>query len=358
VVLADVVGHLTHRGARLAEPGEFTRRAFLNRRIDRIQAEAVALLIGARSERAARLAARQIAGTLSVEVRGIREEIVDVIAGLEVALDFPDDEEGLSRRAAAEQCRAIGNRLGRMVAAADRGRLLDQGVTVMLAGAPNVGKSSLLNALLARDRAIVSPTPGTTRDVIEGELIIAGVTVRLRDGAGIGQPQDAIEAEGMSRSRRAVETSDLVVVVLDRSREHSMADEEVLRLTVDRPRLIVGNKADLPAVAAGTGCDCVCSALSEAGVTPLRTRLATWVHERVNADADEGGIVASLRVRERLEAASSAASRAADALDAMVPLEAVLVDLRAAFEALEETQGSRVDEAILERVFASFCVGK
>jgi tRNA modification GTPase len=245
-----------------------------------------------------------------------------------------------------------------MVAAAERGRMLDEGLTLMLMGTPNVGKSSLLNALLGRDRAIVSACPGTTRDVIEGELMIAGVNVRLMDGAGIGFPRDAIDAEAMSRSRRAAEASDLVVVVLDGSRARSTADEEVLRFTVDRPRLIAVNKADLPAVSADVESDCACSALSEAGIAPLRKCLESWVTERVAVDADEGGIVASLRVRERLEAARSACCHARDALAATVPLEAVLVDLRAALEALEETQGSRLAEAILDRVFATFCVGK
>jgi tRNA modification GTPase len=228
----------------------------------------------------------------------------------------------------------------------------------MLTGAPNVGKSSLLNALLARDRAIVSPAPGTTRDVIEGEIVIDGVCVRLMDGAGLANPSDALEAEGMSRSRRAVEASDLVLVVLDASRPRTEADEAVLRFTADRPRRIVGNKADLPRATDDGRYDCLSSALSAAGVAALREALAGWVRERVAMDADEGGMVASLRVREYLEGARAACGRARDGLTAAVPIEAVLVDLRDVLEALEGAQGSRVDDAILDRIFASFCVGK
>lgn len=358
VVLAEVINSLTHAGARLAEPGEFTRRAFLNGRIDLIQAEAVALLIGARTERATRLAARQLEGALSRDVAELREALVDVLAGLEVTLDFPDDAVGISRGVAAERCARIGDRLAEMVAATDRGRLIDQGLAVMLTGAPNVGKSSLLNALLARDRAIVSPAPGTTRDVIEGEIVIDGVCVRLMDGAGLANPSDALEAEGMSRSRRAVEASDLVLVVLDASRPRTEADEAVLRFTADRPRRIVGNKADLPRATDDGRYDCLSSALSAAGVAALREALAGWVRERVAMDADEGGMVASLRVREYLEGARAACGRARDGLTAAVPIEAVLVDLRDVLEALEGAQGSRVDDAILDRIFASFCVGK
>jgi tRNA modification GTPase len=358
VVLAQVVEQLIRGGVRLAEPGEFTRRAFVNGRIDLIQAEAVASLIGARSERAARLAAGQLQGTLSNDIRALREATIDVLAGLEVALDFPDDEVGLSRNSAAGRCAEIADRLSRIVSAADRGHLVERGVTVMLAGAANVGKSSLLNALLEHDRAIVSPVPGTTRDVIESETVIGGVSVRLLDGAGFGEAHDALEAEGMARSRGAVKASDLVVVVLDGSRCLSDADEAVLHLTADRPRLVVSNKADLPGVASGVPCDCRCSAVSQTGVAPLRETLASWLEARVAGDADEGGVVASLRARERLDRAREACERAREGLAGTVPIEAVLVDMRDALGALDDARGPGVDEVVLDRIFSTFCVGK
>jgi tRNA modification GTPase len=204
-------------GARLATPGEFTRRAFLNGRIDLAQAEAVALLIGARTDRAVALAARALAGGLADRVRGARDTLVEVVAGLEVVLDFPDerlDHDPEAARAAIARRRV---EVDGWLAAARHGRVVHEGITVALIGPPNAGKSSLLNALLGRDRAIVSPIPGTTRDVVEGTIAIAGVPVRLLDTAGLEVPRDALEAEGIRRSHRAIEESDLLLVVMDAS---------------------------------------------------------------------------------------------------------------------------------------------
>jgi tRNA modification GTPase len=358
VMLAEVVSKLVAGRARLAAPGEFTRRAYLNGRLDLVQAEAVALLIGARTERAARLAVRQMDGALSREVRALRELLLDLVAGLEVSLDFPEDGVGWSGEASRVRGEEIARRLAGLLASAQRGRIVDGGLTVMLAGAPNVGKSSLLNALLGRERAIVAPSPGTTRDLVDGEVIIAGVAVRLIDGAGQGIPRDVIDAEGMARSRRATEESDLVLVVLDRSRARAAVDEDVLRLTAGRPRLAIGSKGDLPAVWADGDIDCVCSTRGEPGIAVLRRLLEGWVEERVAGDAEEGGIVASLRVTERLEEVKSSLEKAISGLERGMPLEAVLIDLRAALQALDETTGGQADDAILDRIFATFCVGK
>jgi tRNA modification GTPase len=184
------------------------------------------------------------------------------------------------------------------------------------------------------------------------------VAVRLIDGAGQGIPRDVIDAEGMARSRRATEESDLVLVVLDRSRARAAVDEDVLRLTAGRPRLAIGSKGDLPAVWADEDIDCVCSTRGEPGIEALRRLLMGWVEERVAGDAEEGGIVASLRVTERLEEVKSSLEKAISGLERGMPLEAVLIDLRAALQALDETTGAHADDAILDRIFATFCVGK
>jgi len=359
VLLGEIVRLLVASGARLAEPGEFTRRAYLNGRLDLVQVEAVAELIGARTERAVRLAARQLRGVLSGEVTTLRDRLIDLVAGLEVALDFPDEEIGASRPGALKGMCDLAASLERLVSAARQGRAVQDGLSVMLAGAPNVGKSSLLNALLGTERAIVSATPGTTRDLVDGAVVMRGVLLRVIDGAGLGTPRDGIDAEAMRRARQALAEADLVLVVLDMSLPITPADIEILALTAESQRLVVANKSDLPAAwdhAVAT--DCVCSALTGAGIAPLRERLSQWVDTRTTIDGDEGGIVASLRVLEKLAAGKTALDRAAEGLEDGMPVEAILVDLREALMELERVLGVDRDDAILDRIFATFCVGK
>jgi tRNA modification GTPase len=194
--------------------------------------------------------------------------------------------------------------------------------------------------------------------VVDGAVLVEGVTVRIMDGAGLGIPRDSVDAEGMMRSRRAIDESDLVVVVLDRSRPRTVADEEVLHLGSNRPRLVIANKSDLPAAWPDDGVDCVCSALNELGIEGLRKCLAAWVRERLSTDAEEGGMVASLRVIGRLKEAQIGLDLAGAGLGTGMPLEAVLIDLRVALSALDETLGCQADDAVLDRIFATFCVGK
>jgi tRNA modification GTPase len=358
VLLSEIVRRLLIGGARLAEPGEFTQRAYLNGRLDLLQAEAVAALIGARTERAVRLAARQLRGPLSEEITMLRERLLDLVAGLEVALDFPEEDVGLTRTAAVKQAQDLGARLTRLLERSGRGRAVQDGLGVMLTGAPNVGKSSLLNALLGAERAIVSPSPGTTRDLIEASVVMGGVPVRIVDGAGLATPNDPVDAEGMRRAKRALLESDLVIVVLDRSRARSSDDVAIMDLTSGRERIVVANKGDLaPAWCETDLCEVVCSALTGTGIDMLQRRLEQWVDDRTREDADEGGVVVSLRVHGQVEAARSALGQAIDAL-ADAPIEAVLVDLRDASVALAQTLGIDTDDDILSRIFAGFCVGK
>jgi tRNA modification GTPase len=358
VLLGEVVRRLLIEGVRLAEPGEFTQRAYLNGRLDLLQAEAVAALIGARTERAVRLAARQLRGPLSEEIAVIRERLLDLVAGLEVELDFPEEDVGLPRVDAIKQVEDLGARLSQLLERSRRGQAVQGGLRVMLAGTPNVGKSSLLNALVGAERAIVSPIPGTTRDLIDDTVVIRSVPVRIVDGAGLATPSDPVDAEGMRRARQALLDSDLVVVVLDRSRPGSADDAAILDLTAGRERIVVGNKEDLIPAWPGTDmCDLMCSALTGIGIDALRRRLEQWVSGRTGEDGDEGGVVVSLRVQEQLEAARKALAHAGEGL-ADVPIEAVLVDLREAGAALGQTLGVGADDEILSRIFAGFCVGK
>ena len=343
-------------GARLAAPGEFTRRAFLNGRLDLAQAEAVALMIGARTDRAVALAARALAGGLADEVRGWRDTLVEIIAGLEVVLDFPEEQIGHDPEAARATIARLQAAVDRAVAAARHGRVVHDGITVALIGPPNAGKSSLLNALLGRERAIVSAAPGTTRDVVEATMVIGGVPVRLLDTAGLAVPHDPIEAEGMRRSRLSIDESDLLLVVMDTS---IPPDRRVLEETADRARLVVLTKSDLPrhpdaaplpdAVSAST--------VSEGGVDLLLRRLAQEVEHRAAAAGDEGGIVTSLRQLELLQAFAGSLASSVAAL-AGAPLEAALVDLKLALALTGEILGVDVGDAVLDRIFSTFCLGK
>ena len=355
-LLALVTTRLIGRGARLAEPGEFTRRAYLNGRLDLAQAEAVALLIHARSERAVTLAARTLAGGLSRPLRGLREGLLDLIANLEVTLDFAEERYGIDAAAAVKTVAAVRAEAARWLDVARSGRLVHEGVSICIVGAPNAGKSSLFNAILGRERAIVSPIPGTTRDVVEATLEVAGVTVRLLDTAGIGAPGDVLEAEGIRRAQAAADDSDALLVVLDSTAPPDLA---ILEQTAGRERVVVLTKSDVPPYAQTLEiCDAVrASSVTGQGLDAVLVRLRT-VLARLTAEADdEGGIVASLRQIElmtRLEAALAAAETALNT----APVEVALVDLGVALAAVSEILGVAVGDSVLDRVFATFCIGK
>ena len=355
-LLHAVVEQVRASGARLAEPGEFTRRAFLNGRLDLARAEAVALLISARTTRAVKLAARALAGDLAAELRRARHEIVDLIAGLEVTLDFPEERVGLAVESAVRQLQRIASDVARWSARARHGRVVHTGITVAIVGPPNAGKSSLLNALVGQDRAIVSPTPGTTRDVVEATIAVGGVPIRLLDTAGIGDPANALEAEGMRRTRMAAEESDLLVVVLDGS---AAPDTGVLEDTKGRSRIVVRAKSDLPADEAYLAlAEAVAvSSRTGAGVDRLLDRLGSEVALRTGSDDDENGLVATLRQVELLAELQKALVAARAALES-APLEAALVDLTAALRYTGDLLGVEVGDVVLDRVFAMFCVGK
>jgi tRNA modification GTPase len=357
-LLTMVVERLCRAGARLAAPGEFTRRAYLNGRLDLARAEAVALLINARTERAVTLAARALDGDLGVRIHALRDALLDLVAGLEVALDFPDDGVGLDLDVARGRVKQLAADVEALLVAARRGRLVHEGVTIAIVGRPNAGKSSLLNALLGRDRAIVAPTPGTTRDVVEGVLAIGGVPARLLDTAGLATPGDAIEAEGMKRSVRALEESDLALVVIDGS--VARAPDDALPVTLgDRRALVVRSKCDLPLHPDARALEGVLAVSSTTGVglPALIERLAEEIARVVGDDGGSVEIAATLRQIEGLEHVARALRGTAAALGTL-PLEVGLVDLREALVAASALLGLELGDAVLDRIFATFCVGK
>jgi tRNA modification GTPase len=358
VVLRTIVAAAIERGARLAEPGEFTLRAFLNGRIDLTQAEAVGDLIDAATPLQARAAFDQLQGTLTHAIGDIDAALFDLIARLEASVDFP--EEGYHFVEAGELAATIDRLIARaesLLAGARRGRLVREGLQIAIAGRPNVGKSSLFNALAGASRAIVATTPGTTRDLVTEVVELDGLRVTLVDTAGLRETGDAVEAEGVARSLGAQRVADLTLLVVDRS--VPQAAEESLQNT-DNKRLTVANKNDLPA--AWTRNDVIeVSARTGDGLDALRARiveaLGAGATEPLN-DRPELTNVRHITIVQRALDALVRARAAALADGGSLSEEFVLADLQDARAALEEIAGRRAPEDLLAHIFAKFCVGK
>ncbi len=356
--LGRIVEAACARGARLAEPGEFTRRAFLNGRLDMARAEAVIDVIRARTDAQLRLATRQLGGQLSQAVVQMRAALIGLLASIEAAIDFPDDVEPPERRELCTSLTDLSRRIAALLATADAGRIYREGASLVIAGAPNVGKSSLLNALLGHDRAIVTPIPGTTRDVIEEGLNLDGVPLRAIDTAGLRATDDQVEQLGVARTREEIRSADLVLLVVDASQDWT-SDGIALAAELPGRAILVGNKVDLgdrlPA-ASGDPLVVRVSALTHAGLADLkRTIRDRLVGADLGADAI---VVANVRHRASLLAAAAATTDALATATASQDLTAIALDLRIAAESLGEVTGESVTEATINEVFARFCVGK
>jgi tRNA modification GTPase len=358
VVLEQIVQAALRAGARIANPGEFTFRAYLNGRMDLVQVEAVADLIDAVTPLQARVAFDQLEGTLTTRLRALDARLLDVIAPLEASLDFP--EEGyhfITREDTARALDAITAELDALLADAARGRLIRDGLTAAIVGRPNAGKSSLFNRLAGAARAIVTDVPGTTRDLVTERVAIGGIPFTLVDTAGLREEAgDAIEEEGIARARQATAAADVLIVVLDLSQPLTSTDYRLLDDTRARARVIVASKADLtPAWPAATMDAIAVSAITDGGVDGLRQRLV----DRPGAETlrDRPGI-ANLRHASLIEDAHAAVERARACARAGEPEELVLADLHEARARFDEVTGTRAADEILTAIFERFCIGK
>ncbi|MBF0181867.1 MAG: tRNA uridine-5-carboxymethylaminomethyl(34) synthesis GTPase MnmE [Magnetococcales bacterium] len=362
VVVGHVLERLTRLGVRAARPGEFTQRAVRNGKLDLTQAEALANLINAATLRAARESLRQMEGSLARRIEAARERLTEVLAHLETGLDFSDEEvEPLSGERMANEIAAVMESLGKLLRGAPLGAHLRDGFQLVIAGRPNVGKSSLFNQLLGRQRAIVTPLPGTTRDCIEGRLELRGIPVILIDTAGVRDGAEEVEAEGIRLTRERLAGADGVVLVLDAGQGVVAEDLELARLVPAGQGIVVWNKMDLcsggpPPALDLTWPQARLCCLTGEGLEGVLTAIAGLFLPV--AEDGEGAVIMAVRQREALTAAVHALAECEALLIHARPGEVVAMALRSALDALGELAGHITQDIVLERIFSNFCIGK
>ena len=376
VVLRHIVELCVEAGARLAEPGEFTMRAFLNGRIDLTQAEAVRDLIDSQTLFQAKVAAQQLEGALSKRLQPIKQKLVELIAVLEAGIDFAEDDVSVMADASIlESIAAIRAPLEQLSSSFAYGKIVHEGLTLAIVGRPNVGKSSLFNRLVERERAIVTATPGTTRDLVTETVAIGGIPVKLVDTAGIRKALDEAESIGIRKSMEALADADLVLVVLDASKDRTPEDEELLESVERRSAILLENKCDLRNAANptsrkdgetlrlrsgqawGTHISVSTSALTGEGIPELRTEILRHIGGDAGTQA-ETGFLTNIRHHGLIKDSLAALDAAKEAVAKNIPHEMLLMDLYNALRPLDQITGATTTDDILNLIFSTFCIGK
>ena len=353
-------------GARPAEPGEFTKRAFLNGRVDLVQAEAVMDIIKSRSDAALKVAVRQQEGQLSSEVRGLRKELLDVIVNLEAVIDYPEDDiEEMTFASVLDSVNKTAEGVNKLLANAHTGKILREGLRVAIIGKPNVGKSSFLNCLLKEDRAIVSEYAGTTRDVIEEQFLLGGIPIVLADTAGIRETEDYVERIGVEKSRRILNEAELAIVVLDGSSPLTEEDFEILELVKGRSYVIIINKSDLGSANIKNS---LTGEFKNAPVIELSAKTGAgldvftgWLQKFVYGSdkyLGDGIYVQNARHENLLKNSLASMQDALSDAEAQMPYDCIMIDLRNAAGFLGEITGDTVRDEIINEIFSKFCIGK
>ncbi len=364
-VLQRVLTIILEAGARLAQRGEFTKRAFLNGKLDLSQAEAILDLVHSQTAAGAGLAVRQLEGRLTKVVEGLRSRLVVFLAELEAQIDFSDDLPALDYESLGRRIRRWVREIDVLLEGAECVRLYREGVATAIVGKPNVGKSSLLNALLGEDRAIVTEEPGTTRDSIEESIVIDGLSFRVIDTAGIRHPKNRAEEFGVERTRQELSASDFVLIILDGSRPLGRLDKGVLRLVQGKAGIVVLNKADLgKRLTKGSVRDlaggfrvCRTSALYGDGIAELKRMMSAEVGSKLMV-VGKDSVSINARHRECLSRAREGVVRAAESIKKGMPVDFVTIDIKDAVMALGEVSGELVSEEVINSIFDQFCIGK
>lgn len=352
-------------GARLAEPGEFTKRAFLNGRIDLTQAEAVIDIINAKTDRSREAALKRLDGRLYRKIKALREEIILMLANIEAAIDYPEhDDETMTYETIAQGTKKVAAEIDSLISGADLGRIYNEGIKTVILGRPNVGKSSLLNTIIDEERAIVTDIPGTTRDILEELININGIPLKLVDTAGIRDTDNVIEKIGVEKSRKLAAEADLVLLMLDGSREISTEDRELIELSADKNRIVLVNKTDLTQVIspdeikALTGSEPInISVKADKGIEQLYEKIKAMFFDGSIENNDEA-LISNERNKNSLYKAKDFLYNVIETVNNRMPEDFISMDLTQAYEALGEITGEALEEDIIDKIFSEFCLGK
>ncbi|WP_027108117.1 tRNA uridine-5-carboxymethylaminomethyl(34) synthesis GTPase MnmE [Lacticigenium naphthae] len=354
-------------GGRLAEPGEFTKRAFLNGRIDLSQAEAVMDVIRAKTDKAMHMAVTQLDGNLSNLIKNLRQEILLTLAQVEVNIDYPeyDDVEEMTSKILVEKAKEVKEQVRQLLDTASQGKILREGLATAIIGRPNVGKSSLLNVLLKEEKAIVTEVAGTTRDVIEDYVSVKGVPLRLIDTAGIRDTEDIVEKIGVERSRKALADADLILLVFNQSEPLTEEDRKLIKVTEDHNRIIILNKMDLetqvdiPELEGLVDKESIIqtSIVTQAGLDELENKLADLFFSGQTGEKD-ATYVSNIRHIALLQDAETALEEVIDGIESGMPVDLVQIDMTRAWDYLGEITGDSVQDELITQLFSQFCLGK
>jgi tRNA modification GTPase len=354
-------------GARMAEPGEFTKRAFLNGRIDLTQAESVMDLIRAKTDKAMQVAVNQLDGNLHHLISNLRQEILDSLAQVEVNIDYPEyDTDQMTTKMLLEKAKTVSKSIDSLLKTADSGEILQHGLATAIVGKPNVGKSSLLNRLLDEEKAIVTDVAGTTRDVVEQYVNIDGVPLKLIDTAGIRDTEDKVEKIGVERSKAALKGADLVILVLDSSRELEEDDLELLDATQDKRRIVIFNKVDLmpvitPESVVQLKADDVIlktSAIKNDGIETIKQTISKLFNSGIEDNNSSNVIITSARQAGLLRKAKNSLNDVISGIEAGMPIDLVQIDMTACWDTLGEITGESYQDELITQLFSQFCLGK
>ena len=367
VLVKKILELCLKNGAKLAEPGEFTKRAFLNGRIDLLQAESVIDVIHAKSEREAKAGMKQLEGKLSKKIGEIKKQIMDVMVQLEVTIDYPEyDVEDVTNKQVQEMLNKVEKDLEILEKSFDNGKLLKEGIKTAIIGKPNAGKSSLLNALLKEDRAIVTEFEGTTRDTIEEFVTIQGIPLKLIDTAGIRNAKDEVEKIGIAKSKEIADSADLIIAIFDSSKELTAEDKEILELIKNKKSIILLNKIDLQTSKIDGNEPCLkevsdyiikISALNQIGLEKLEQAILDMFQlNEINLDNEI--VITNIRHKALIHQAIEDVKKAKDAIQKQIPLDMIAIFIKDILEDLGNITGDVVTEDIINEIFARFCLGK